>query len=67
MFRFVHGDLFDFLCISNGAFAKTAVDQEYPFYTCSESIIQFFWSLVLPVHTRLYLGFVSSSCWAVFM
>ena len=67
MFRFVSGDLFDFFCISNGAFVKTAVDQECSLCTRSESIIQFFWSLVLPMHTKLYLGFVSSSCLAVFM
>ena len=55
-----------FFCISNGAFVKTAVDQECSFCTRSESIIRFFWSLVLPMHTRLYLGFVSSCCWVVF-
>ena len=66
MFRFVHGDLFDFFCISNGAFIKMAVDQECSFCTRSESIIRFFWSLVLPMHTRLYLGFISSCCWVIF-
>ena len=55
-----------FFCISNGAFVKMAVDQECSFCTRSESIIRFFWSLVLPMHTRLYLGFVSSCCWVVF-
>ena len=67
MCRFVRGDLFDFFCTSNGAFVKMAVDQECSFCTRSESIIRFFWSLVLPMHTKLYLGFVSSCCLAVFM
>ena len=66
MFRFVRGDLFDFFCISNGAFVKMAVDQECSFCTRSENIIRFFWSLVLPMNTRLYLGFISSCCWVVF-
>ena len=56
-----------FFCISNGAVVKMAVDQECSLCTRSESIIRFFWSLVLPMHTKLYLGFISSCHLAVFM